>query len=169
MARPAQASGSHLVAELFTLTTDTKMTHIPYKGSSPAMADLIGGQIQWTFGTILAVAPHAKSGRLRGLAVSSRQRSGVLPEVPTVAEAGVAGYDATSWNGVLVPAGVPRPIVAWIHTSVARALRSEDVRERLKSDGAEPVGSTPSEFALFIRAEIAKWGKVIKAAKITAE
>ncbi|MGZ5757878.1 MAG: tripartite tricarboxylate transporter substrate-binding protein, partial [Burkholderiales bacterium] len=118
MARPAQASGSHLVAELFTLTTDTKMTHIPYKGSSPAMADLIGGQIQWTFGTILAVAPHAKSGRLRGLAVSSRQRSGVLPEVP---------------------AGVPRPIVAWIHTSVARALRSEDVRERLKSDGAEPV------------------------------
>jgi tripartite-type tricarboxylate transporter receptor subunit TctC len=115
------------------------------------------------------VAPHVKSGRLRGLAVSSRQRSGVLPEVPTVAEAGVAGYDATSWNGVLVPAGVPRPIVAWIHTSVVRALRNEDVRERLRSDGAEPVGSSPSEFALFIRTEIAKWGKVIKAAKITAE
>jgi tripartite-type tricarboxylate transporter receptor subunit TctC len=166
---PGLGSGSHLVAELFTLTTDTKMTHIPYKGSSPAMADLIGGQIQWTFGTILAVAPHVKSGRLRGLAVSSRQRSGVLPEVPTVAEAGVAGYDATSWNGVLVPAGVPRPIAAWIHTSVVRALRSEDVRERLRSDGAEPVGSSPSEFALFIRTEIAKWGKVIKAAKITAE
>ena len=166
---PGIGSGSHLVAELFTLTTHTKMVHIPYKGSSPAMADLIGGQIHSTYGTILAVYPHVRSGKLRALAVSSIKRSSVMPAVPTIAEAGVPRFDATSWNGVLVPAGVPQPIIAKIHASVARALQSDEVRERLKGDGAEAVGSTPEQFAVFIRGEITKWGKVVKAGGINPD
>jgi tripartite-type tricarboxylate transporter receptor subunit TctC len=166
---PGLGSGSHLVAEFFALSTGTKTIHVPYKGSNPAMADLIGGQIQFTYGTILSVYPHVRSGKLRALAVSSSKRSTVMPDVPTIAEAGVPRFDATSWNGVLVPAGVPRPILARIHESVARALQSPEVRERLTGDGAEPVGSTPEQFAAFIRAEMAKWGKVIKAAGLKVQ
>ncbi|MGZ8211354.1 MAG: tripartite tricarboxylate transporter substrate binding protein [Burkholderiales bacterium] len=166
---PGLGSGSHLVAEFFGLATGTQMIHVPYKGSSLAVTDLIAGQINFTYGTILAMAPHVRSGKLRGLAVSSAKRSSVMPEVPTIAEAGVPRFDATSWNGVLVPSGVPRPIVDRIHSSVVRALHTPEVRERLTGDGAEPVGSTPEEFAAFIRAEIAKWGKVIKAAGLKVE
>jgi tripartite-type tricarboxylate transporter receptor subunit TctC len=133
------------------------------------MTDLMGGQIQFTYGTILAVAPHVRSGKLRALAVSSAKRSAIMPDVPTIAEAGVPRFDATSWNGVLVPAGTPRPIIAKIHDGVARALQTREVRDRLTGDGAEPVGSTPEQFAAFIRAEMAKWGKVIKAAGIKAD
>lgn len=166
---PGLGSGSHLVAEFFALATGTELVHVPYKGSSPAMADLIGGQINFTYGTILAVAPHVRSGKLRALAVSSGRRSSIMPDVPTIAEAGVPRFDATSWNGVLVPTGVPRPVITRIHTSVVQALQTPEVRERLTGDGAEPVGSTPEAFAAFIRAEIAKWGKVIKAAKLKVE
>lgn len=165
---PGLGSGSHLVAEFFTLATGTRMVHVPYKGSSPAMADLVGGQIQSTYGTILAIAPQVRTGRIRALAVSSSKRSAVMPDVPTIAEAGVPRFDATSWNGVLVPAGVPRAILAKIHGTVVRAVQSDQVRERLTGDGAEPVGSTPEQFSAFIRSEIAKWGRVIKAADITA-
>jgi tripartite-type tricarboxylate transporter receptor subunit TctC len=167
---PGIGSGSHLVAELFTLSTGTKMIHVPYKGSNPAMTDLIAGQIQSTYGTILAVSPHVRSGRLRALAVSSSRRSAIMPDIPTIAEAGVPRFDATSWNGVLVPAGVPRPMVMKIHDIVVRAVRSPEVRERLGGDGAEPIASaTPEEFGAFIRSEIAKWGKVIRAAGIKPE
>ena len=166
---PGLGSGSHLVAEFFALATGTKMIHVSYKGSGPAMTDLIGGQIQSTYGTILAVSPHVRSGRVRALAVSSIKRSAIMPETPTIAEAGVPRFDATSWNGVLVPAGVPRPIVAKIHSTVVRAVQSEQVRERLAADGAEAVASSPEQFGAFIRAEMAKWGKVIAAAGIKAE
>jgi tripartite-type tricarboxylate transporter receptor subunit TctC len=166
---PGLGSGSHLVAEFFTLATGTKMIHVPYKGSSPAMADLIGGQIQSTYGTILAIAPQVRTGRIRALAVSSSKRSAIMPDIPTIAEAGVPRFDATSWNGVLVPTGVPRNILTKIHATVVRALQSDQVRERLTGDGAEPVASTPEEFSAFIRNEIAKWGKVIKAAGIKAD
>jgi len=143
--------------------------HVPYKGSSPAMADLIGGQIQFTYGTILSVYPQVRTGKLRPLAVSSAKRTSVMPDVPTIAEAGVPRFDATSWNGVLVPAGTPRPIIDKVHAGVVKALQSPEVKDRLVGDGAEPVGSTPEQFAAFIRAEMAKWGKVIKAAGIKAE
>lgn len=166
---PGLGSGSHLVAEFFALATGTRMIHVPYKGSNPAMVDLIGGQIQFTYGTILAIMPHVRSARLRALAVSSTARSAVMPDVPTIAEAGVPRFDATSWNGVLVPTGVPRPIITKVHESVVRALKTPEVRERLTGDGAEPVGSSPDEFAAFIRAEMAKWSKVIKAAGISVE
>ena len=166
---PGLGSGSHLVAEFFALSTGTRTVHVPYKGSSLAMADLIGGQIQFTYGTILAVAPHVRSGKLRALAVSSAKRSAGLPEVPTIAEAGIPRFDATSWNGVFVPAGTPRPIIDKIHDGVVRALQSPEARERLTNDGAEPVGSTPEQFAAFVRAEMAKWGKVIKAAGLKVE
>jgi tripartite-type tricarboxylate transporter receptor subunit TctC len=166
---PGIGSGSHLVAEFFALSTGVKTVHVPYKGSSPAMADLIGGQIQFTYGTILAVYPQVRNGKIRPLAVSSAKRTSVMPDVPTIAEAGVPRFDATSWNGVLVPAGTPRPIITRIHESVVRALQAPDVKERLTGDGAEPVGSTPEQFAAFIRAEMAKWSKVIKAAGIKAE
>jgi tripartite-type tricarboxylate transporter receptor subunit TctC len=166
---PGIGSGSHLVAEFFALSTGVKTVHVPYKGSSPAMADLIGGQIQFTYGTILAVYPQVRNGKIRPLAVSSVRRTSVMPEVPTIAEAGVPRFDATSWNGVLVPAGTPRPIINRIHQGVVRALQAPDVKERLTGDGAEPVGSTPEQFAAFIRAEMAKWSKVIKAAGIKAE
>jgi tripartite-type tricarboxylate transporter receptor subunit TctC len=166
---PGVGSGSHLVAEFFALSTGTKLIHVPYKGSSPAMADLIAGQIQCTYGTILAVAPQVRNGRLRALAVSSAKRSSVMPTVPTIAEAGVPRFDATSWNGVLVPAGVPRALVNRIHDLVVRAVRSDYVRERLTADGGEPVSSKPEEFAAFIRSEIAKWDKVIRSAGIRAQ
>ena len=166
---PGIGSGSHLVAEFFALSTGIKTIHVPYKGSSPAMADLIGGQIQFTYGTILAIVPHVRSGKLRALAVSSSNRSGIMPDVPTIAEAGVPRFDATSWNGVFVPAGTPRFVITRLHEGVVRALQTPEVRERLTGDGAEPVGSTPDQFAAFVRAEIAKWGKVIKAAGIKAD
>ena len=166
---PGIGSGSHLVAEFFALSTGVKTVHVPYKGSSPAMADLIGGQIQFTYGTILAVYPQVRNGKIRPLAVSSAKRTSVMPEVPTIAEAGVPRFDATSWNGVLVPAGTPRPIIDKVHAGVVKALQSPEVKDRLVGDGAEPVGSTPEQFAAFIRVEIAKWGKVIKAAGIKAE
>ena len=166
---PGLASGSHLAAELFKLMSGTRMTHVPYKGSAPALADVIGGQIQFIMGTILSTIPHVKSGRLRALGVSSAKRSASLPDVPTISEAGLKGYEATSWNGVLAPSGVARPIIVRVHELVVRALQSPDVKERLMSDGGEPVGSSPQEFAAFIRAEMAKWSKVVKAGGITIE
>jgi tripartite-type tricarboxylate transporter receptor subunit TctC len=166
---PGIGSGSHLVAEFFALSTGVKTIHIPYKGSSPAMVDLIGGQIQFTYGTILAVYPLVRSGKVRPLAVSSAKRSSVMPDVITIAEAGVPRFDATSWNGVFVAAGTPREIIAKVHAGVVKALQSTEVRERLTGDGAEPVGSSPEQFAAFVRAEIAKWNKVIRAAGIKAE
>jgi tripartite-type tricarboxylate transporter receptor subunit TctC len=166
---PGLASGSHLAAELLRLLSGTSMTHVPYKGSAPALADVIGGQIQFIMGTILSTAPQVKSGRLRALGVSSTRRSAIMPDVPTISEAGLKGYEATSWNGVLVPSGVPGPLVTRIHELVVRAIQSPDVKERLMGDGGEPVGSTPQEFAAFIRAEMAKWSKVIKAGGITVE
>ena len=166
---PGLGSGSHLVAEMFALSTGIKTIHVPYKGSSPAMADLIGGQIQYTYGTILAVAPQVRTGKIRALAVSSSARSGIMPDVPTIAEAGVPRFDASSWNGVFVPAGTPRPIINRIHESVVKSLAAPEVRERLTADGAEPVGSTPEQFTAFVRSELVKWAKVIKAADIRVE
>jgi tripartite-type tricarboxylate transporter receptor subunit TctC len=155
--------------ELLKSLAGIDMLHIPYKGSTPGVVDLLAGQVSVMTPNVLTALPHIKAGRLRALAVTSGKRSDALPDVPTLAEAGVPGYDSTQWYGVLAPAGTPRPIVTRLHGEIVRALRAPDVRERLAADGAEPVGSSPEEFAAFIRAEIAKWAKVAKAAGIQPE
>jgi tripartite-type tricarboxylate transporter receptor subunit TctC len=155
--------------ELLKSLAGIDMLHIPYKGSTPGVVDLLAGQVSVMTPNVLTALPHIKAGRLRALAVTSGKRSDALPDVPTLAEAGVPGYDSTQWYGVLAPAGTPRPIVTRLHGEIVRALRAPDVRERLAADGAEPVGNSPEEFAAFIRAEIAKWAKVAKAAGIQPE
>lgn len=156
----------HMAGELFKLVTGVNLVHIPYKGAPPALNELIAGQVQVMFGTILASAPHIRSGRVRALAITGPQRSAALPDVMTFAEAGLPGYDASSWNGILIPAGTPRAIVERLNTEIVRILKSPQVQERLAQDGALPWPTTPEEFAAFIKAEIAKWAKVVQAANI---
>ena len=143
--------------------------HVPYKGSGPALTDLIGGQVQLMFGNLTSALPQVRSGRLRALAVTGEKRSAVVPELPTVIEAGVPGYLVVSWFGVLAPAATPRDIVARLNGEIAQAMRAPDVRERLAGEGAEPAAGTPEQFAAFIKAEIAQWTKVIKGAGIAVE
>jgi tripartite-type tricarboxylate transporter receptor subunit TctC len=166
---PGTGTGSHLAGELFKFMSGTDTVHVPYKGSGPALSDLLGGQIQFIFGTILSTFPHVKGGRLRALGVSSLKRAAALADVPTIAEAGVPGYSATSWNGVLVPTGVPQPILRKLNADIVKVIHSAEVRERLAGDGGEPVGNSAQEFGVFIRAEIEKWAKVIRAANIRVE
>lgn len=166
---PGTGSGSHLAGELFSMLSGVRLVHVPYKGSGPALTDLLGGQIQLIFGTILSTYPHVKSGKLRALGVSSPKRSAVLPDIPSIPEGGVAGYGATSWNGVLTPAGVPKPIRAKLNADIVKALHSPEVRQRLAADGGEAVGSSAQEFRAHIQNEIAMWAKVIKAANIRPE
>jgi tripartite-type tricarboxylate transporter receptor subunit TctC len=165
---PGTASGTHLASELFRMMTGTQAVHVPYKGTAPAIADVIAGQIQFIFGTILATVPHVKSGRLRGIGVSSEKRAASLPDVATIAEAGVPGYSAASWAAVYAPAGVPRAVASRLNTDVVQAIRSADVRDKLAADGAEPVGSSAIELAAFMRIEIAKWAKVVSSANLRA-
>ena len=159
-------SGSHLAAELFKYMTHTRPQHISYKGMGPAVIDVIGGQTQFIFGTVLAVVPHMRSGKLHALGVSSERRSASLPALPTIAEAGVPGYSTVSWSGMHVPAGVPDAIVRKINADVVAVIARADVRERFLSDGAEPAGGSAAEFGRFIEHEIVKWKKVITAAGI---
>jgi tripartite-type tricarboxylate transporter receptor subunit TctC len=155
--------------ELLKSMAKIDLVHIPYKGSAPGVVDLLAGQVTVMTPNVLTALPHIKAGKLRALAVTSAKRSEALPEVPTIAESGLPGYDSVQWYGVLAPAGTPREIVARLHAEIARALRAPDVRERLAADGAEPVGSSPEEFAAFIRSEIDKWARVASAAGIRAE
>lgn len=164
---PGQGSTGHLSAELFKASTGLKMTHVPYKGSAPTLADLVGGQIQVVIDNMPPYLPHVQAGRIRGLAVTTAKRSPAMPNLPTMQEAGVAGYEAGSWFGLLAPAGTPRGIVQKLSAETARILKLPDVSERLSSQGAEPVGGTPDEFANFINNEQAKWRKVIEQAGIT--
>ncbi len=159
-------SGSHLAGELFKFMTHTRPQHISYKGMGPAVVDTISGQAQFLFGSVLAVMPHIRSGRLRALGVSSEQRSASLPALPTIAEAGVPGYSAVSWCGMFVPAGVTDAIIARLNADINTVIARADVRERLLNDGAEPAGGSPAEFGQFIKDEIVKWRKVIRAADI---
>jgi len=162
-------SNLHLTMELFLNMAHIRMVHVPYKGSGGAMVDLLSGQIAAMTTTSLSAMPLIRSGRLRVLGVTSAKRSIALPEVPTVAEAALPGFEAVQWYGVLAPAGTPRDIVGKLHAAITRALQETSVRERLLGDGAEPVGNTPDEFAAVIRNDLVKWGKVIKDAGITAE
>lgn len=162
-------SGSHLAGELFKAMSQTRLTHIAYKGMGPAITDLLGGQTQFVFAAIVPVSPHVRGGRLRALGLTGPKRSPVMPELPTIAEAGVPGYQATSWLGMFAPAGTPRAIIDKINADVVALLTNAELRERLASDGAEPLGSTTREFDAFIHEEIAKWAKVIRSANIVVQ
>jgi tripartite-type tricarboxylate transporter receptor subunit TctC len=155
--------------ELLKSLAGIDLLHVPYKGTGPGVVDLLAGQVQMMTPNVLTALQHIKAGKLRALAVTSAKRSDVLPDVPTLAETGVAGYESVQWYGVLAPAGTARAIVDRLNAEIVRALRAPDVRERLAADGAEPVGNSPEAFAAFIRAEIAKWAKVAKAAGIQPE
>jgi tripartite-type tricarboxylate transporter receptor subunit TctC len=143
--------------------------HVPYKGSGQAMVDLIAGQVQLGFANIMGALPHARAGKLRGIGVSSARRSAALPDVPTIAESGVAGYEASSWHGWLAPAGTPEPIVNKLAAELGMAIKSRELAERLTDDGGELVGSSPERFQRMLVAELARWRKVVKEAGVRIE
>lgn len=156
----------HLSGELFNLMAGTKITHIPYKGSTPAVADLMGGQISMIFDNMPSAIQQVKSGRLKALAVTSAQRNPQLPEIPTIQEIGVAGYEVWSWFGLLAPAATPKPIVDKLNASIVEIIKQPDVQAKIIELGAVPVPETSAEFGAFIAAETLKWAKVIKEANI---
>ncbi len=175
-ARPGQllygsagsGSGGHLATEIFNSMAGVKMTHVPYKAASPALIDVIAGNTQLMVASLIASLPHVRSGRLRGLGVTSPKRSAVLPDVPAIAET-LPGYEALVSYFLLAPAGTPGEIIAKLHAEAAAALKHADVVERLARDGAEPVGNTPQETAAYITTEISRWGKAVKASGAKAE
>jgi tripartite-type tricarboxylate transporter receptor subunit TctC len=156
-------SAGHLAGELFKSAAGVQMTHVPYKGAAPAMQDLIGGQIHLMFDNMASSLTQVRAGRVKALAVTTAKRSSLAPELPTVAESGLAGFDISTWFGIFAPAGTPREAIARLHAEFTRALAAPDVREKMINLGAEPVGNTPAEFATFIRAEAEKYARVIKA------
>ncbi len=166
---PGIGTPPHLASELLKRTAGFDAIHVPYKGGGPLLADLLGGQITWSFDGPTAQLPHVRSGRLRALAVSGTQRLPSLPDVPTVAEAGVAGYEFAGWTGIAAPAATPKAAVARLHAEIATLLSSAEARDWFASLGAEPGLQSPEEFAAYIRAEHAKWGQVIRDAGIKLE
>jgi tripartite-type tricarboxylate transporter receptor subunit TctC len=159
----------HLSAELFQHMTGVKWLHIPYKGGGPGVIALMAGEISLYFGNVPTVVQHVRAGKLRALATTGSKRTPVAPEIPTVAESGVPGYEVTTFYGVSAPAKTPRPIIDRLHGEIVRALNTAELRERLQGLGADPVGNTPEQYTAFMQNEIAKWGKVIKAAGIKGE
>ncbi len=155
-----------LAAELFRQQLGLDMVHVPYKSGGPAIADVMGGQVDFMFGTVAATYPLVTGGKLRALAVSAPERSKRLPEVPTVAEAAIPGYEAYEWNGMFLPAGTPAPIAEQLQQALAEVLKEDEVRQRLTDLGAQPIGSTPAEFAAFLKKEDAKWGEVVRKGNI---
>jgi len=160
---------SHLAGELLKLMAGIDLVHVPYKGSGAAVTELIGGHVAISFGGLAAANPHLKANRIRILAVAGANRSPAMPQIPTVSESGLPGYDVSSWFGLLAPAGTPPDVIGRLNSEIVKILKIAEVRERLVADGAEVVANTPNEFSAFIKAELAKWGKVIKSAKILAE
>ena len=160
---------THLAGELFKTLGRVNIVHVPFKGGAPALTALTSGEVQMSYENSLIVAPFIKAGKLRALAVTGARRSKLMPELPTIAEGGLPGYAASGWYGFVVPAAASKEIVARLSADITRVLHMPDVIERLSSQGAEPVASTPEEFTAFIRAEIEKWAKLVAAAKMKAE
>ena len=155
-----------LAAELFRQQLGLDMVHVPYKSGGPAITDVMGGQVDFMFGTVAATYPHVSGGKLRALAVSAPERSKRLPEVPTVAEAAIPGYEAFEWNGVFLPAGTPEPVAAKLQKALQDVLKEDEVQQRLADMGAQPIGSSPAEFAAFLKKDDAKWGEVVRKGSI---
>jgi tripartite-type tricarboxylate transporter receptor subunit TctC len=153
---------SHLIGEQFKSMGGIEMLHVPYKGDTPALVDLVGGQVSLMFGTAVSFLPYVKSGRLNALAVTNPKRSQIVPDVPTVAESGLPGFEALQWFGIFAPAGTSKDIVTRLNGEIVKTLRLPDVRERLSSLGADVVGNTPEQFAAFQKADTAKWAKIVK-------
>ena len=168
-ASSSNGSPGHVGGELFKFMTGTDIVHVPYKGGAPAINDLMAGRVQLMFESLNSIAPFARSGAVRVLAVSGDHRSPAFPDLPTVAEAGVPGYSAPTWAGVIAPTGVPRPVVDRLNAAINRALQSEAMRQFYTTVGDEPAGATPEEFAALIAADSQKWGEVIKRAGIRLE
>jgi tripartite-type tricarboxylate transporter receptor subunit TctC len=159
----------HLTTELFRSMAGIDILHVPYKGAASALTDLLSGQVHIGFNPPVVVVPHLKSARLRGLAVSSARRSTLAPDLPTIAEAGVPGYESTGWYGVLAPARTPAAITARLHRELSTAIADREVRERFAANGIEAVGTTPEQFATYLRDEVGKWGKVVRLAGVKGE
>jgi tripartite-type tricarboxylate transporter receptor subunit TctC len=176
-ARPGQldfassgaGSSAHLAGELFMSMAGVKMNHVPYKGGGPAVVALLGGEVSVGFATTPSVIQHVKSSRLRGLAVTTAKRSPSTPDLPTVSEAGVNGYEAGTWYGLLAPSGTPKEVVSRLHAESMKYLGSPDVKQRLDNAGFEAIGTTPEQFGAYIRTETEKWGKVVRAAGVRVE
>jgi tripartite-type tricarboxylate transporter receptor subunit TctC len=168
-ASSGNGSGGHLAAELLNSMTHVKMLHIPYKGGGPALTDLLGGQVQVLFSTWASGRGHIQSGRIRALAVSTAKRPASIPDIPTVAESGVPGYDSGVWYALLAPAGTPKDIVDRLNREILAVLKNPDYRRLLVDSAIDPVGSTPEELGRYIRAEIAKWAKVVKDANVRVD
>ena len=162
-------ASAHLAAELFKSATGTSLVHVPYKGQPPAMIDLISGQVQVMFPNIPVSLPHIKAGRLRALGVTTATRTSLFPDLPTIAESGIPGFEVNQWSGLLAPAGTPPAYVQKLYEVVSMALKEPDVKAGLTAQGFEPVGSTPAEFGAYIKSEITKWTAVIRKARITAD
>jgi tripartite-type tricarboxylate transporter receptor subunit TctC len=160
---------THLAAELFKLLAKVDVVHIPYKGGGPAVTDLLGGQISMIFGNLPAVLPHVNTGRINVLAIASARRSPTLPNLPTMDEAGVRGFEASTWAGLLMPAGTPQPIITKLYADLQKIYAQPDMKERMATGGFEAIGNSPKEFAAYIDLEVARWEKVIRAAGIKAE
>jgi tripartite-type tricarboxylate transporter receptor subunit TctC len=168
-ASTGNGTSNHLSFELFKAMTQTSITHVPYKGSAPAVTDLIAGQVQVMFDNTPNVLPHVRAGKLKALAVSSKTRSALAPEVPTVEEAGVPGYDVTVWFGVLTVAGTPRDVVQKLNTEMVKILVSPEIKERFGRMGVEVVAGTPEHFSGFLKGEVERWARVVRDAGIKAD
>jgi tripartite-type tricarboxylate transporter receptor subunit TctC len=167
-ASTGNGTSPHMLMEMFKWKTGTQMVHVPYKGAAPALVDQMAGQVVVAFNSAVGALPHARSGRLRALAVSTEKRFAAMPDLPTVEEAGVKGYSGSSWQGVAAPAGTPPEILNRVQAEIARMLQQPELRERIVNVlGGIPVGSTPAEFSQYIAAEVAKWEQVAKAAKVS--
>jgi tripartite-type tricarboxylate transporter receptor subunit TctC len=152
--------------ELLKIMTGVRIVHVPYKGTAPGMTDLIAGRVSVTSASIVSTMPHVNAGRLRALAVASGRRSQAAPQLPTVAESGIPGYEIDVWHATMAPAATPKEIVAKLYEEIARILAQPDVRAKMLAQGLEPVGSSPDQFAAYLRAEVAKWAKVVREADI---
>ncbi len=168
-ASAGSGTSTHLAAELFKVVARINVVHVPYKGGAQALTDLLAGQVAFYFGTVPSAIGYVRSGRLRGLAVTSLKRSSAAPDVPTVAEQGYPGFETAAWYGVLVPTGTSQDIITRLHADLVKVLATPDVKQKLQGQGGDPVGNTPAEFGAYIRAEGAKWSKVIKAAGVKAD
>ena len=159
---------THLAGELLKYMSKVSITHVPYKGGSPALTALVSGEVDLTYENSLIITPHIKSGRVKALAVTGAKRSALFPDLPTIAET-LPGYSASGWYGLLAPAAAPKPVIARLHSEAVKALRAPDVIDKLSSQGAEPVANSPEEFTAFVRSEIEKWAKLVKAANMRTD